>query len=541
MCGGGVTVRKNHLTRFTAGMIVTLLLAALGSGRVLANSAWLDYRGTDATGMVLTDENCPLEVLHETLTIDVQDFPETDYDSAEDFLTYSGKVTAEYTFYNPTEYTVEATLVFPFGTAPEYGLLWDENYSRRMMPPDTDRYEVTVDNAAVDKTLRHTLAMDNASFDCETDLNKLRSGLTEDAFYHPELSVTKYTYRVENGDTDPDSSESVSLILDEERSKTKVFMDGFHRQELADGGVRVYARAKNEIFVLYAFGEPLHDEPNWKFYTNYLWEEETEAQMSLVSEESLTFQEFVEIKYKEESEISDISEVSFTDWYNAYVDLLHEKEWYGGVIKNISGYYDRGYQLMRWYEYTIEVEPGEQVINTVTAPLYPSIQGGGGDLDYTYTYLLSPAKSWANFGDLDIWIYTPHTLAYSSLDGFSEIVQEISESANSADTDETAEEGQTGLDSGEIAVVTDEVGYYLHLDALPEDELVFMLDQEDSLENPGGVDRGPASGNSGSRIILVTIVLLIFVFILLIVGIILLVWLLIRFLRFLRSRSRKRR
>jgi len=43
----------------------------------------------------------------------VQEFPRNYYSTAEEFLAYTGHVTAEYTFYNPADYTVTATLVFP--------------------------------------------------------------------------------------------------------------------------------------------------------------------------------------------------------------------------------------------------------------------------------------------------------------------------------------------------------------------------------------------------------------------------------------------
>ena len=101
--------------------------------------------------------------------------------------------------------------------------------------------------------------------------------------------------------------------------------------------------------------------------------------------------------------------------------------------------------LMRWYEYEITVDPWERVINTVTAPIYPAINTNYDPSIYTYTYLLSPAQTWRDFGTLDIRVNTPYFITESSLKGF--------------------EKG--------------EGGYTLSLDGLPEGELVFVLSADE--------------------------------------------------------------
>ncbi len=74
---------------------------------------------------------------------------------------------------------------------------------------------------------------------------------------------------------------------------------------------------------------------------------------------------------------------------------------------------------MRWYEYRITLEPGQRMVNTVTAPLYPSIDLLYEPPVYQYTYLLSPAQSWDRFGTLDVEIRTPDYLTESGLEGFT--------------------------------------------------------------------------------------------------------------------------
>ena len=96
-------------------IFTVLLLSAVFIQSTHANSAQRHWSGTDSTGALVKDKNCPLVVDKELLTFDVQEFPKNYYNNIEEFLAYTGKVTAEYTFRNPADYTVTATLVFPFG------------------------------------------------------------------------------------------------------------------------------------------------------------------------------------------------------------------------------------------------------------------------------------------------------------------------------------------------------------------------------------------------------------------------------------------
>ena len=53
----------------------------------------------------------------------------------------------------------------------------------------------------------------------------------------------------------------------------------------------------------------------------------------------------------------------------------------------------------------------------VTAPIYPGINGYYSPSIYDYTYLLSPAKTWSEFGTLDIVVNTLFYITESSIEG----------------------------------------------------------------------------------------------------------------------------
>ena len=81
-------------------IFTVLLLSSVFIQSTHANSAQRHWSGTDSTGALVKDKNCPLVVDKELLTFDVQEFPNNYYNSTEEFLAYTGKVTAEYTFRN---------------------------------------------------------------------------------------------------------------------------------------------------------------------------------------------------------------------------------------------------------------------------------------------------------------------------------------------------------------------------------------------------------------------------------------------------------
>ena len=128
------------LKKRVAAFITLLLVISMFSVPALANSAQVHWRGTTSSGVIIIGDDCPIEVESERLVFEVKEFPQQYYYDAEEFLQYSGKVTAEYTFFNPADYTVNATLVFPFGNIPDYGYLSDPDSEERFLKTDTEKY-----------------------------------------------------------------------------------------------------------------------------------------------------------------------------------------------------------------------------------------------------------------------------------------------------------------------------------------------------------------------------------------------------------------
>ena len=428
--------------------VITALFTALLLGAVLiqptyANSAQRHWSGTDSTGALVKEKNCPLVVDKELLTFDVQEFPKNYYNSTEEFLAYTGKVTAEYTFRNPADYAVTATLVFPFGNLPHYGeYIYDSPTDKYTVASDTGKYGVKVNGKPIEATVRHTLKDRGTPFSLNEDMAKLTDGHITDSFFRPDLPVWVLQYYVE-GVNPENQSATAALVLREEPTKTRVLWEEKSGMATLKDGFRLSGWIKTgDTLTVYFFGERPKDGIAWSLYENGACKKKIDGNITLKYSEQMTFRDFV---FKEYDNSSGISE---SDWYNAQVAFLNNgsKNWmYGGIYTERSAF-----SLMRWYEYTLTLEPGQILTNTVTAPLYPAIDAGYTPSIYTYTYLLSPAKTWAQFGELKIVVNTPYYMIENSQGGFSET----------------------------------ERGYELTLPGLPEKELTFTLSEAEHPKPP---------------------------------------------------------
>ena len=428
-------IRKSFLT---AGLILTILVFSMSC--VYANSAQTRWTGTDSTGAIVLDEDSPIIVEKELLTFDINEFPQSYYRDVNDFVAYSAKVIAEYTFYNPSDYTVTATLAFPFGGTADYADLYDHELNKRLLNVDTEKYDVTVDGHAIDKQIRHTLMYYGAQFELEKDLLKLHDGFMKDDFYSPELSVFKYTYSPRNVDLEKHPAASAAIKLTGDHPQTKVYMENQSGGRTLEDGVLLETWVeRNDQFSVYVIGKPLMNELEWTFYHNGACEEEIDGTMMQTAYEEMTFKDLALSYYQEDSGILDY------DWYNAVVTSLKANEWSNGAIHTFDFNLDVSNTLMRWYQYEITLEPKQRLVNAVTAPMYPAINSDYEAPIFKYTYLLSPAKTWKEFGNLDIVINTPYYLIESSQD-----------------------------------FQYNNPGYELHLTGLPEGELIFTLCSEPS-------------------------------------------------------------
>ena len=256
-------MRKKIAVAFLASLLLNLLLAV----PIQANSAQRHWSGTDSTGALVKDKNCPLVVDKELLTFDVQGFPKNYYNSIEEFLAYTGKVTAEYTFRNPADYTVTATLVFPFGNLPHYGeYIYDSPTDKYIAVSDTEKYGVKVNGEPIDVAVRHTLKARGTPFSLDEDMPKLTDGYISDSFFRPDLPVWVQQYSVE-GIGAENQAAAAAFVLREDSSKTRVLWAEKNGIATLKDGIRISGWTKTgDTLTVYIFGEPPKDGITWSLY-----------------------------------------------------------------------------------------------------------------------------------------------------------------------------------------------------------------------------------------------------------------------------------
>lgn len=408
--------------------LVIAFILILSTVSASANSAQTYFSGRDATGAVLKGES-PIVVEHEELTFQIPSFPEKYYASFEDFMRYNSFVSARYRFYNPSGYTVTAKLLFPFGGQPNYA------YGGELQE-DSEKYGVLVNGERIESTLRHSFSR-FGEFDLEEDLQKLHDDYISDGFYRPDLPVTEYSFRVKDLTSD---SATACFTVPMQSDRTKLYFPMCCMSTVKDDGTtELGANVENDgILTVYAIGEAFAEPIIWKF-TDHIdgGDKPVAGTAELTQTNTMTLYDYAMRLYQP-------GEVSETDWYNAIVSELKELDEEGVLYSDFN--LDLTCSLLRWYEYELTLGPGERLDNTVTAPLYPSIDLNYEPPVYLYQYLLSPAKTWTDFGTLTVTVETPYVMIEP--DG---------------------------------AFAKTEDGYIADFDGLPDGELLFKLSAE---ENP---------------------------------------------------------
>lgn len=413
---------------------ILLLLLMLLSATGFANSAQTWWNGVDGNGAVVLEDESPIVVEREELVFDIQTLPGVYTDDA-----YTGSVTATYHFYNPADYTVTSKLYFPFGMLPDYASGYhDPSSGEYVYEDDSQQYEILVNGEYVEKQVRHSFQRDVYYFDLQKDIKEIQDDFVTDEFYGPDLEVTKYVYTLRGLDPNYDHGEAV-VTMPDPGDEMRVMFSGINGMQHTDeGGYRFSAWVFNgESIAVYAIGGML-DPLSWSVHENGLEDApEIGGKVELTETETMTFKDLAMEGWSEDSGVLE------HDWYNASISALKASEFGEGFVSlDEMGYFDRlSTYLMRWYEYEITLGPGERMLNEVTAPIYPDIDGQWKPEKYEFTYLLSPASTWKEFGPIDVTVQTPFAMIDTPYEDFQQL----------------------------------EFGYVLHLDGLPEGEMVFTL------------------------------------------------------------------
>lgn len=418
-------MKQNIWIKITAGLALLLVFIL----PVHANSALTFWRGTEGNGAVTGDADCPVEVEHETLTFVLHDQPVPDLKIDQNSSPYTNRFEAEYTFHNPSDMKVKALLSFPFGKAPYY--ISEGSFD------DLSLYQVQINGKETDAKVRYSMKLEDTPFSLKEDLPLLSDVYISDSFFTLKLPVKEYRIRF-HLDTDK--------VLENQAVIAKTAFTRMPKEQkiLIEPELNSIQYEENSVVIgqgthdgdeiaVYVFGTDLDSPPEWVFSVNTGTENyEIEGSAELIAQNEMTYEEFIMGHEKEPADISDL------DYYNVMTSIL-VKDFADGTVMQWNHRAQNG--MMKWLQYELEFEPGETLVNTVTAPAWPDIYTNYDPPLYSYYYLLSPASSWKKFGTLDIVIETDQYLQRSSPGTFEKT----------------------------------EGGYQAHFERLPEEELTFDI------------------------------------------------------------------
>ena len=407
---------NRNLSKFASAIVASVVVAGsfVPAITVRANSGPTEWwYGNGGEGPRPEDSDCPLEVVSETLTFDIPDLLPSDFYrwSEDTIIGYGSHVTAEYTFYNPTDETITANLVFPFSIFP---------YTANLRYATTldDRYNITVDGQAVERTVVTTYLEPGVEFDASTMVPEPVNDedYLEDDYYYPDMPVVRCLINHE-------------LLQQDERHYASVYLDPAGKEEdrvyYVPCSIHDYSQLTDSDMISVYAG----DDQDLEFYVigtdNDIDVRLSSSGESIVpiTKETMTFEELLLSNRPDGLNVPD------TTWYNLALERINSNPFRNEFNEYIL--YDSSYEgysslltpqgtFLRWYCYTLTVQPGQTVVNRVEAPLYPDICDDNSyrsSSTYEYEYLLSPASLWADFGELDIRINTPYKIKKFSLQG----------------------------------------------------------------------------------------------------------------------------
>lgn len=397
-----------------------------------ANSAPVDWSGRTAVGALAETADCPLTVEREDLVFELAEFPQQN--RKQDPRDYGGRVTATYRFHNPTNETVTATLAFPFGNTPYY-FSFDAANDAELVNAACG---VTVNGESVPKTVRYTYS-ESPDFDASADLPRIRGDVSAAAELTAETPVTLTYYAVSDLPENTDYWILAKTACPALQTGAYLFLldeNGICCSDTRFAGTDASAYTENGETLVFLGINAEPPEATFTFDNAYTGEPLGQGRAALTGRETCTLEDYIAARRPVDSPVSE------TDWLHAALEMLNGRLSDEEPFDQLDlGFSALKFDLMRWYEYTLTLSPGDTLENAVTAPMYPTADRSQVPTVWSYTYYLSPAAMWADFGELAVEIRTPHTLRACSFANAEQI-------------------------SG---------GYRLRFDTLPAGELTFSL------------------------------------------------------------------
>lgn len=363
----------------TAFLLCLFLLAGLLLPvQAGANSAPLDDNGTQSAEMFTVDENSPITVELEALTLDYRNLRQNS--------SYGGQITAAYQMHNPTDTEQTVKMAFPFISNPKKVLAGNISImcESAYLPWEYYRSE----NSVLRRDMLYTSFVED-----HLNINNILDTIEQNHEpYSPsnfDLQAEGFLYSFENL-----SEQGISIRMEEKYRAQSIFnniiVNNFAHTESSYTSILYAGITACDIFSL---NGPIE-------YTVFGSCKETSSRMTL--------EEYLE-DFRGEFWISHGHPIQNlrSYWLKELDASLAEPHWYArGQLYRTDEDYDIFVNLM---VYTVTFPPRSTKNVSVSYPsaLFISTTRDG-PIEYEETYILNPARYWADFKGLDITVYTPH-------------------------------------------------------------------------------------------------------------------------------------
>ena len=345
-------------------LVIIALVGAISvpTGAVFASSgpAMISDRVSHIT---LVDDTTPVIIEREEFLFEIPTFD-------------SGKLTATYNMYNPTE--EEVTL-------------------HCALPTDMRKDAVIkIGDDEVSTELRHMLA--NYGYDNAKYAHNIKDDYITDIFYSPDLKVTKYTYRIEGAEQGTVVTWTLKALTRNTEFVANANCIGVTKDSASYGQ---WAIDGGEIS-FYVIGDDIA-EPEFSFVDSFYSSNPMSGTAEKVAEEEMTFLDIAMLDYDEEGAISKV------DWYNAVVTRLKD------IVTLAHSEYEFYItdMITDCLVYSVTVGAGDRVVNKVELPLLPTYAYPDyKDECYRYVLDMAPASEW-NIEEIECRLTTPYYLINS--------------------------------------------------------------------------------------------------------------------------------
>ena len=262
-------------------------------------------------------------------------------------------------------------MAFPIGTDPScYG--------------DVASPQIKVNGEKIPVVTRHTYG-NYPEGDFTESVSKIRDELYEDEFYKPDMPVTRYTVSVDTT-KDKDYRCVGKYTCDPSRARVIGLVGDGEIIEWVNG--KKAAQDDGSFYVLgdtSTFSCDWHTEkyvPSFRITSCYSYTsgsyKKTNVGVTVKETGKTTLKDFVLASREADSVVSD------TDWYNGIIGLFYRNEGNKGYAAHPSDLRKTDAQFVAWYTYDVEVEPNDKVVNSVTAPIFPSARYAYDPYQYDY-------------------------------------------------------------------------------------------------------------------------------------------------------------